>query len=158
MTLDTNDTEIDNDTGGMCGGLTLIELVITISLAGILGIPVGVLLSEQLGAAIHARDASVAMNLARAELERLESFNDFCHPETALTASSGVVVAFPAYPSYVVTRIVSCQTGDCTSTCGTPSNANNGIKRVEIRVTKTGSTAPLASLITYRTKFVLYGS
>ena len=139
-------------------GLTLVELVLTISLAGILSIPIGILISEQLRGAMRARDVTIAMNLARAEVERLESFNDFCRSELALTTTAGVVVPGASFPAYVVTRIVSCQTGNCDANCGSPSNANNGIKRIEIRVTRSGSSTPLATLVTYRTKFVLYGS
>ena len=147
-------------------GLTLVELVVGISLSAILGIALGVLVSEHLRAALRARDMTVATNVARAELERLESLGTivgqenttgFCHPDLNLTA--GVLVPALSGPSYIVTRIVTCQTGSCVSNCASPSNANNGIKRIEIRVTKTSSAGERqAYLITYRTKFVLFGT
>ena len=148
--------------------MTLVELVVGISLSAILGIALGVLVSEHLRAALRARDMTVAMNLARAELERLESLGivvgqenttGFCHPDLNITGASGVAVPSVSGPSYVVTRIVTCQTGSCVSNCASPSNANNGIKRIEIRVTKTSSAGERqAYLITYRTKFVLLGT
>lgn len=141
-------------------GLTLVELVITISLSAILSIPVGILLSEHLNAALRARDATVAMSLARAEMERLDSLNDFCHADLNVNSPSGTTTdPYQGYP-YAMTRIIWCQTGDCTSNCSVPPpppNANNGVKRVEIRMRKSGSSETSASLITYRTKYVLFG-
>ncbi len=139
-------------------GLTLVELVITISLAAIIGIPTGILLSQHLKGALRARDAVVAMNLARYEMERLDSLNDFCHVDLTVNSPAGLPInSYQGYP-YTLTRIVWCQTGNCASNCGSPSNTNNGVKRIEIRVTKSGSTDVLASLVSYRTEFVLFGS
>ena len=148
-------------------GLTLIELVITITLAAILGIPVGILLSEHLTGALRARDDAVGMSLARAEMDRLDSLdsatgldnaNGFCHPNLNLTSlTPPPIVGYWAGFPYDLTRIVQCQTGDCTSNCASPSNARNGIKRIEIRVTKTNSGEQVASLVSYRTKYVRFG-
>lgn len=147
--------------------LTLVELVITIALTTILAVPVGVILSEHLTGALRARDYTVAMSLARYEMERLDSLNNFCHVDLTLVSSPGTLLAttpFSSYPAYEVRRIVNCQTSasncncSCSGGCGNASNANNDIKRIEVRVTKSGSTGALASLITYRTKFVLFGS
>ena len=149
-------------------GLTLVELVITISLAAIIGIPVGILLSEHLTGALRARDYAVAMSLARAEMERLDSLdsssgldnsNGFCHPDLNLTSPTPPPIAgyWPGY-SYDLTRIVLCQTGgNCALNCASPADANNGIKQIEVRVTKSGSGELGASLMSYRTKFVRFG-
>jgi len=144
-------------------GMTLVELILTISLAAILGATAGRIFGEQLRAALKARDYTVAMNLARAEMERLDSLNNFCHVDLNVTAASPppIVGYWAGYP-YNLTRIVQCQAGDCTSqspgVCQSPpANANNGLKRIEIRVTRTGSTDRLASLMTYRTKYVQFG-
>ena len=149
-------------------GLTLVELVVGITLSAILGIAVGVLVSEHLRAALRVRDMTVAMSLARAELERLDSLDSvagqenttgFCHPDLNVTGASGVTVSSLGGPSYVVVRIVTCQTGNCASNCASASNANNGIKRIEIRVTKTSAVGErVAYLVTYRTKFVVFGT
>jgi len=141
-----------------CRALTLVELVITISLTAILGIPAGILFSEHLNGALRARDYTVAMSLARAEMERLDSLNDFCHVDLTVNSPAGTTISpYQGYP-YALTRAVWCQTGNCASNCATPSNANNGIKRIEIRVTKIGSTENRATLVTYRTEYVLFGS
>ena len=129
-------------------GVTLIELVVTISLAAILAIPVGLLLSEHLTGALRARDATVATHLARYEMELLDSQNDFF-----TLASVAPQPNYQGYP-YTLTRAVTCLLGDCTSTATT----SQGVKRIEVTVTKTGSSDPLATLVTYRTKHVSFGS
>ena len=141
-------------------GLTLVELVITICLAAIISIPVGILLSEHLTAALRARDYTVAMDLARYEMEQLDSLNDFCHSDLNVNSPSGTTIdPYQGYP-YALTRTIWCQAGDCTSNCSASPpipNANNGVKRLEIRMRKSGSSETLASLITYRTKYVIFG-
>ena len=132
-------------------GLTLVELVITISLTAILGVPVGVILSEHLRGALRARDYTVAMNLARQEMERLDTFNttsDFI--STIITQPAAPVPGFPAYTRAVT---VTCLLGNCTST-----NTNSqGMKQITIVVTKTGPGDVLATLVSYRTKHVFFG-
>ena len=137
-------------------GMTLVELVITISLSAIIGVSAGILLSEQLRGALRARDYSVAMNLARAEMEKLDSRNDFCHADLAL-GTTDLVSGYPA--AYTVRRVVSCRTGGTTcANCNLPpTNANNGVKQIDITVKKSGSGETLATLVTYRTKYVLFG-
>ena len=154
---------------GRRAGFTLMELILVISLAMVIGIPVGKLLAEHLTGAIRARDYTVGMNLARWEMERLDSLdsatgldnaNGFCHLNLNLTSltPSPINNYWPGYP-YALTRIVQCQVGDCTSNnCASwNSNGNNGIKRIELWVTKMGSGEPVATLVTYRTKYVRYG-
>ena len=144
-------------------GLTLVELVITISLAGIIGVPVGIILSRQLDSALRARDYAVAMSLARAAMEQVDSASDlpaFCN------LNSTVPAPVSGYPAYTVERVVACQTTGstcncgCSGACGTvagAASARNDIKRIEIRLTKSGSGERLATLVTYRTKYVLFG-
>ena len=147
------------------GGLTLVELVITISLAAIIGIPTGILLSEHLTGALRARDYAVAMSLARAEMERLDSLNNFCHADLSLTLPAGVLLSgapFSSYPSYEVRRVVNCQAQAsgtaCTSACvASPGATDNAIKRVEVVATRSGTTDRVASLVTYRSKYVTFG-
>jgi len=129
-------------------GLTLVELVLTVGLAGILGIPTGLLLSEHLRAAVTSRDSTVAMGLARAETEQLDSLNNFF----ALPLGTVTIANYQGYP-YNLTRTITCQAGNCTS----GSSNSQGVKRIVVTVTKAGSTAPLARMTTYRTKHVLFG-
>lgn len=128
-------------------GLTLVELIITISLTAIVSVPVSLLLSRQLGAALGARDTSIGMQLARAEMERLDSLNDF------FAIASQAAAPVPGFPAYTRSVTVACLLGNCVNT-GTGSQ---GVKRITIVVTKTGSTNPFATLVTYRTKHVFFG-
>ena len=155
----------------MTRGLTLVELVITISLAAIIGVPTGILGSERLSGALRARDYTVAMSLARAEMERLDSLVDGADSDTAFFCTTNLALGTSGptpitnYEQYLLTRIVSCQTPTsscqcrCSGQCGTgsPTTARNDIKRIEVQVTKSGSTDRLATLVTYRTKYVLFG-
>ena len=152
-------------------GLTLVELVITISLAAIIGVPTGILLSEHLTGALRARDYTVAMNLARYEMERLDSLVDGANPNTAFFCTTNLALGTSGptpitnYEQYSLTRVVSCQTPSsscvcsCSGACGTaaPNNARNDVKRIEVRVTKSGAGEVQATLVTYRTKYVLFG-
>lgn len=132
-------------------GLTLVELVLTISLAAIIGVPVGFILSEHLRGALWARDAAVAMCLARQEMERLDSLNNFfASPDLSVGTTSGTVSGFP---SYTRTVTIICLVGNCTNT-GTNSQ---GVKQITIVVTKTGPGDTLATLVSYRTKHVFFG-
>ncbi len=132
-------------------GLTLVELVLTISLVGILGIPTGLVISQYLRIGLASEDQNLAIHLARAEMERLDSLNDFfASPDLDLGATT-----IPNYQGsrYTLTRVVSCDAGDCID-----SGINvQGIMRIEITVTRSDSTEPLARLISYRTKHVQFG-
>ncbi len=140
-------------------GLTLVELIITITLAAILGTAAGLLFSEHITGAMRARDSTVGMNLARGEMERLDSLNNFfATPDLNVLCPSGAEVvtgptAFSGYP-YSYTRRVRCLEGDC---CAAGTNSQ-GVKRVQVTVTKTGSGETVATLVTYRTKHVAFGS
>ena len=150
-------------------GMTLVELVITIATAAIIGIPTGLLISEHLQQSILLRDSNLGAQLARYELERLDGLNNFFAADLATNAASPstpVVTVIPLNPPpatylmspqsypYTITRAVSCQIGDCTA--GSPSTLQ-GVKRIVVTVTKSGSATPLIRLVTYRTKYVSFG-
>ena len=136
-------------------GLTLVELVLTIALAGILGIPTGLLLGEHLFVALTSRDSTVATQLARYEMERLDSLNNFFDPN--LNVVPPVTISnYQGFP-YDLTRTVTCLTSPAT-TCTSGALNNQGVKRIQVTVTKTGSAQPLSRLISYRTKHVFFGS
>lgn len=135
--------------------LTLVELIITIVLAAIIGIPAGLILSEHLRGALRARDYTVAMSLARQEMERLDSLNttnDFI--SSIISQPAAPVPGFPSY-TRAVTVICLALPGaeDCTST----DIATQGVKQITIVVTKTGPGDVLATLVSYRTKHVFFG-
>ena len=135
----------------MTRGVTLVELIITIALTAIIGVPVGFILSEHLRGALRARDDTVAMSLARQEMERFDTFNttsDFI--STIITQPAAPVPGFPAYTREVT---VTCLLGDCLD----PDIAIQGVKQITIVVTKTGPGDVLATLVNYRTKHVFFG-
>ena len=134
----------------MSRGMTLMELVIAVALAGIIGVPLGLLLSEHLRAAYETRQSSIAVQLARAELERLDSLNDFFAPDLALGTT--VLPAYQGY-AYDLQREVTCQAGNCTKTAAN----SQGIKRIRVTVTPAGSAARAISLTSDRTKHVAFG-
>ena len=132
-------------------GVTLLELVIAIAVGAIISIPIGLLISEHLGAVLWSHASSVAAPLARAEMEYLDSLNDFFAPD--LAEGTTVIPNYQGYP-YDVTRTITCQLGNCVST----AENRQGVKRIEISVVSSGSTAVLMRLISYRTKHVTFGS
>ena len=134
----------------------MVELALTIGLLGIIGIPTGLLLHQHMWAALGSQDSVVATQLAQYEMEYLDSFNDF-FTSPAIDCPSGrpvttVIPLYKGYP-YDLTRQVSCVLGECCSTATT----QQGVKRLQVTVTKAGSSDPLARLISYRTKHVLFG-
>ena len=126
------------------------ELVIAVALVGIIGVPLGLLLSEHLRAAYATRESSIAVQLARAELERLDSLNDFFAPD--LTVGTTVLPAYQG-TSYDLAREVTCLAGNCTKT----EEKSEGMKRIRVTVTPSGSSTTLVRLTTDRTKHVYFG-
>jgi hypothetical protein len=138
-------------------GLTLVELIVGIALSALVGLPLGFLLSEYFGAGLRARDAVVAVNLARRELEDIDSRNDFFAPALAMgggcTPLTSVLPSYAGLP-YDLTRRVECEVGNCCSL----AIGSEGVKRITVTVTRAGSTDPLATLVTFRTKHVDFGA
>lgn len=135
----------------MTAGVTLVELVVSLSLIGLLGLPTGRLIVEYLGQGVGVQDTFAAMQWARHEMERLDSLDDFFAPDLAIGA-----VVMPEYQGspYTLTRTVTCATGDCVD----PAQGSEGVKRIDIRASR-GETSPtLAELTSYRTKHVDYGA
>lgn len=133
-------------------GLTLIELVLTLGLLGILGIPSGIILSEHLLGALSSQDTHRALQLARSEMEQLDAFNNFFAP--ALALGTTVIPNYSGAP-YTLTRVVSCEAGNCSNT----ALASQGIKRIRVTVAPISDPSRiLAQMISYRTKHVQFGS
>lgn len=151
-------------------GLTLVELVLAIGLAGILGIPTGLLLSQHLRAVLTARDSTVAIQLARYKMEQLDSLNNFfatdLDPGATMAGKSTITPNYLGYP-YDLGVVVSCLQAvtNCTST----STTTQAVKKIVITVaTSVGPDAvarpaistwrPLARLLSSRTKCVCFGT
>ncbi len=141
-------------------GMTFIELIIAIALTAIVGLPIGMVLAELLQGGLRARDVTVAMNLARYELERLDSLRaasssgDACVAE--LSVGSVTLPSYQGYP-YDVIRSITCQTSPASSCTSCTNLTVNGVKRIEITVRRPGATQVLATLVTYRAKYVRFG-
>lgn len=140
----------------MSRGMTLVELVITIALAAILGVPAGVILSEYLRGALGARDYTVAMNLARQEMERLDTFNTTPDFISMIVSQSAAPV--PGFPAYTRAVTVICLSLPGAENCTSSDTGTQGVKGITIVVTKTGSSEVLATLVSYRTKHVFFGT
>ena len=128
-------------------GLTLVELVLTIALAGILGIPTGLLLVEHVRLGMQAQDSMRATQLARYEMEWLDAANDFF-----ALGSLGPVANYQSSP-YTMMRTVVCLEGDCSA-----STSTFGVRQITVTITKPDTGAVLARMITYRTKHVAFGT
>lgn len=121
-------------------GFTLIELIMTIVVVGIVAIPISVTLSKHIQSVFDSQDMTMAANLARFDLEQMNN-----------TAYAGIASAvIPGYQGYAydLTRAVSFVNG-------TALTAESTVK-VTSQVTKSGSAAVLVSLTTYISKNVRY--
>jgi prepilin-type N-terminal cleavage/methylation domain-containing protein len=122
-------------------GFTLIELVMTIVVAGIIAIPLSLTISQYIKSVFKAQDYTMAVNLARAEIERVNKM-----PYTSMVTAS--FTNYQGYP-YNVTRTVTYIAGSSGST--------NSLKQIVVSVTKSGSAEVLANFTTYFARNVSYG-
>jgi prepilin-type N-terminal cleavage/methylation domain-containing protein len=121
-------------------GFTLIELIMTIVVVSIVAIPISVTLSKHVQSVFASEDITMAINLARLDLEQMNN-----------TAYASIVSAtlnsYQGY-NYNLTRTV-------TFVNGTSSSTESTVK-VTDQVTKSGSATVLVSLTTYISKNIRY--
>ncbi len=122
-------------------GVTLVELVMTMVVLGIVAVPLTLLLYEHVEGTFMSSDQVMAAQLGRREMERL---NNAAY-DSLLTESQA---NYEGYDFDVSTTVTYVQ--------GNPSSAES-LKQVQIEVTKSGSSEVLASFITYRVKNVQFG-
>jgi prepilin-type N-terminal cleavage/methylation domain-containing protein len=122
-------------------GFTLIELIMTIIVVGLVSIPLSLLIAEQVESAVYSKDSALAFNLARFEIEKMNN--------TAYASISSASFSNYQGYSYDVNRTVSYVNGDA----GTAEST----KKITVIVTRAGGGDTLATLITYVTKNVSYG-
>lgn len=119
---------------------TLIELVMTIVVVGIVALPISVTLAKHVQSVFQSQDLTMANNLARFDLEQMNN-----------TAYASIVSAtinnYQTY-AYTLTRTVSFING-------TALTAESTVK-VTVQVTKSGSATVLAQLATYISKNIRY--
>lgn len=138
------------------------ELTVTLALLGILAVPFGQLVATQMQATVQADGGISAVNLARYEQERVNpnllsfaSLVDWCSvPGSQLPSEPHcpVSVASPnpyTGSSYVVARDVESQTP-------TDGSASTEMKRVTVKVFRSGDTVALVTVTTYVTNGVTF--
>ena len=120
---------------------TLIELIMAIVVVGIIALPVSITLSKQVQSVFISQDYTMALNLARSDMEQVLN-----------TAYSGINSAyFNHYQGYDydLTRTVTYVQGNFWSA--------ESLKLVTVSVTKAGSAAVLVTLKSYIAKNVTVG-
>lgn len=120
---------------------TLIEVVMTLVVIGIIAAPLGLMIGRQFEGVFLSQDQHEAMNLARFEMERVKK----------MSYASIVSANFSNYQGYPydITRTVSFSQGNAASA--------ESLKLVIVDVRRAGSAAVLYSLRTYIARNVLYG-
>ena len=122
-------------------GFTLVELVMTIVVVAIVAIPLSLLLFEHTEGTVQSSDRTMALNLARLEMEKVNN----------LAYANIVTASFSNYQGYSfdVDRTVSFVQGT--------SLTAESLKQVKVDVKRTGSATILATLVTYTARNVAYG-
>ena len=122
-------------------GFTLIELIMTIVVIAIIAIPLALLVMEHLSSTLRSEDYTMAVNLARFEMENVKNLN----------YASIVSGSFPNYQGYSfdITRTVSFVQGNGASA--------ESLKLVQVDVNRSGSATILFTLKTYIAQNVAYG-
>ena len=122
-------------------GFTLIELIMTIVVVGIIAIPLSLLLSQHIQGVFDSADYTLANNLARFEMEVV---NNLAYTNITSTTIS----SYQGY-DYTVTRTVTYAQGSASTA--------ESLKKIVVGVKKSGSATVLAGLVTYIAKNVGYG-
>jgi prepilin-type N-terminal cleavage/methylation domain-containing protein len=120
---------------------TLIELIMAIVVVGIIALPISITLSKHVQSVFISQDYSMALNLARMDMEQVLN-----------TAYASVNSAsFSNYQGYAydLSRTVTYAQGNA----GTPES----LKLVSISVTKAGSGTVLVTIKTYIAKNITLG-
>src|SRR3989338_1030637 len=119
---------------------TLIELVMTLVIVGVIAAPLGLLIGRQFEGVFLSQEYHEAMNLARFEMERVKK----------MSYASIVTASFSNYQGYPydMTRTVSFAQGSAVSA--------ESLKQVIVDVRRSGSAAVLFSLKTYIARNVIY--
>lgn len=122
------------------GAFTLIELIMTIVVVGIVALPISITLAKHLQSVFQSQDLTMANNLAKFDLEQINN-----------TAYASIVAAnitnYQGY-NYDLSRTVSFVNGSAPS-------AESTVK-VTLQITKSGSAAILVKLVTYISKNIRY--
>lgn len=121
-------------------GFTLIELVMTIVVVAIISIPLSLLVIQHIESVVQSKDYTMAMNLARWEMEIVNN-----------TGYASISTAnFPNYKGYPydLTRTVTFAAGSGASA--------ESLKQITVTVRRSGSATDLVKFITYIARNVIY--
>ncbi len=124
-------------------GFTLIELIMTMVVIGIVSVPLSYLITSHLEGVFLLEDDTMAQNLARFELEKV---NNMAYAN--INAGTVTVSNYQGY-AYDVTTTVSFVQGDAGSA--------ESLKKVQVDVKESGNAKVNASLTTYLAKGVDHG-
>ncbi len=117
-------------------GFTIIEIIITVVLVGLVLIPLGIMATEYIRGTFYSRDLGVAEGLAKDEISKVNNL-DFNDP-TLADGYDNITGSYQGYP-YDLRRSVNYVPG-----------TNNTLKQVQIRVYPAGdSTKQLVNIITF---------
>lgn len=121
-------------------GFTLIELIMTIVVVGIIALPISITLSRHVQSVFQSQDMTMANNLARFDLEQVNNtdYNDI---------ASASIPGYQGY-DYDLTRTVALINSWFFGLEGT--------KKITVQVSKSGSAAVLIKLVTYISRNVRY--
>jgi len=121
-------------------GFTLIELIITICLLGIVLIPLGIISIELMRTLVNTRDSGVAEGLARTEMAKVNNI-----PYASLASTT--ITSYDGYP-YDLYRTVNVVSG-----------FSDNLKQVQIKIFPAGNTKDLLiNEISYAGSFALFGA
>jgi prepilin-type N-terminal cleavage/methylation domain-containing protein len=120
-------------------GFTLIELIMTIVVVGVIALPLSISIFSQVQGTVTSGVYTTGLNLARFEMEKVNN----------LAYASIVTASFSSYQGYAydVTRTVAFAQGNAGSA--------ESLKQITVSVTQTGSAVVVASLTTYIAKNVI---
>jgi|GEM_PF-1230978 len=123
-------------------GFTLIELVLVIVVLSMTAIPVSLILVEHVEAVVESSEGTIARQLARAEMERINNL-----PYNTVASSS--TTRYWGYDYDVVTT-VSYAAGNGTTA--------QSLKLIRVEVRKTGQATSLLDVVTYRCRGITHGA
>ncbi len=123
-------------------GFTLIELIMTLVVVGIISLPLAILLVRHVQSTFQSNDYAMATGLGQFEMERIKKT-----PYVNIALGTTTLNNYQGY-NYTVDRIVALVPG---------GNAQESLKQVTITVKRSGSLTILVSFTTYIAQNVLYG-
>ena len=122
-------------------GFTLIELVMTIVVVGIMAVPLSLLVSQHTQSVFQSADYTAALNLARGEMEKV---NNMAYANIASASFSN----YQGY-NYDLNRTVAYVQGSAATA--------ESLKQITVSLTQHGKVTVLLSLVAYIAKNVSYG-